>query len=50
MGATLGCILKHQDDVQRVRGGLFVELLSEVTEASPIPAAPGVVVSDAPAR
>jgi MoxR-like ATPase len=50
VGATLGCILKHQDDVQRLRGGLFVELLSEVTEASPIPAAPGVVVSDAPAR
>jgi MoxR-like ATPase len=48
--ATLGCILKHQDDVQRVRGGLFNELLTEVTEASPIPAAPGVVVRDTPAR
>jgi MoxR-like ATPase len=50
VGATLGCILKHQDDVQRLRSGLFAELLAEVTEASPIPAEPGVVVSDAPAR
>jgi MoxR-like ATPase len=50
VGATLGCILKHQDDVQRLRSGLFAELLTEVTEASPIPSAPGVVVSDAPAR
>jgi MoxR-like ATPase len=48
--ASLGCILKHQDDVQRVRSGLFNELLTEVTEASPIPAAPGVVVRDTPAR
>jgi MoxR-like ATPase len=47
--ASLGCILKHQDDVQRVRSGLFNELLTEVTEASPIPAA-GVVVRDTPAR
>ncbi len=47
---TLGCILKHQDDVQRLRGGLFAELLTEVTEASPIPATPGVVVRDTPAR
>jgi MoxR-like ATPase len=28
--ATLGCILKHQDDVERVRDGLFDELLAEV--------------------
>jgi MoxR-like ATPase len=48
--ASLGCILKHQDDVQRVRSGLFNELLTEVTEASPIPAAPGVVVRDTPVR
>ena len=48
--ASLGCILKHQDDVQRVRSGLFNELLTEVTEASPIPAAPGVVVRDTPTR
>ena len=50
VGATLGCILKHQDDVQRVRAGLFAELLAEVTESSPIPERPGVVVSDAPVR
>jgi MoxR-like ATPase len=54
--STLGCILKHQDDVQRVREGtagrlsLFAELLTEVTETAPIPAAPGVVVRDTPAR
>lgn len=28
--ATLGCILKHQDDVQRVRDGLFSDLLAQV--------------------
>ncbi|MDQ3702472.1 MAG: MoxR family ATPase [Chloroflexota bacterium] len=48
--ATLGCILKHQDDVQRLRTGLFAELLTEVTESSPIPAEPGVVVRDTPGR
>jgi MoxR-like ATPase len=48
--STLGCILKHQDDVHRLRAGLFAELLTEVTEAAPIPAAPGVVVRDTPER
>jgi len=48
--ASLGCILKHQDDVQRVRSGLFNELLTEVTEASPIPAAPGVSRTTTPVR
>jgi len=47
--ATLGCILKHQDDVQRVRTGLFQELLSEVTESAAVPEA-GVLVSDSTAR
>ncbi|HEX2184263.1 MAG TPA: MoxR family ATPase, partial [Chloroflexota bacterium] len=48
VAATLGCILKHQDDVQRLRSGLFAELLSEVSEAAAVPAAPGVVVRDTP--
>jgi MoxR-like ATPase len=48
--ASLGCILKHQDDVQRVRNGLFAELLAQVTEAAVIPETEGAVVSDSPAR
>jgi hypothetical protein len=48
--ASLGCILKHQDDVQRVRNGLFSELLTQVTEAAVIPETEGAVVSDSPAR
>jgi len=47
--STLGCILKHQDDVQRVRTGLYQELLSEVTESAAVPEA-GVLVSDFTAR
>ncbi len=47
--STLGCILKHQDDVQRVRTGLYQELLSEVTESAAVPEA-GVLVSDSTAR
>ncbi|CAA9296317.1 MAG: Carbon monoxide oxidation accessory protein CoxD [uncultured Chloroflexi bacterium] len=47
--ATLGCILKHQDDVQRVRSGLFRELLAEVGETAAVPEA-GILVSDSTAR
>jgi MoxR-like ATPase len=48
--ATLGCILKHQDDVERARGGLFSELVDEVFGAAVIPAAEGAVVSNTAAR
>lgn len=44
--ATLGCILKHQDDVLRVREGLFTQLLAEVTQAAVIPDTEGAVVSN----
>jgi MoxR-like ATPase len=47
---SLGCILKHQDDVQRVRDGIFAELLGQVSDAAVIPETEGAVVSDAPVR
>ena len=47
--STLGCILKHQDDVQRVRQGLYKELLGEVLESAAVPES-GVLVSDTTAR
>jgi MoxR-like ATPase len=31
--ATLGCLVKHQDDVERLRGGLARELLEAVNDA-----------------
>jgi len=48
--ATLGCILKHQEDVERARKGLFAELMAQVTDAAVIPAEPGAVVRDTSAR
>jgi MoxR-like ATPase len=48
--ASLGCILKHQDDVQRVRDGLFTEILGQLSEAAAIPDTQGTVVSDTPSR
>ena len=48
--ATLGCILKHQEDVDRARKGLFQELLNETGAAAVVPSEPGAVVGDAPSR
>jgi MoxR-like ATPase len=48
--ATLGCILKHQDDVERAQAGVFDRLIASVYGAAQVPESPGVVVSDAPAR
>jgi MoxR-like ATPase len=47
--STLGCILKHQDDVQRVRTTVYQELLNEVTESAAVPES-GVLVSDTTTR
>ncbi|HET7769854.1 MAG TPA: MoxR family ATPase [Chloroflexota bacterium] len=47
--STLGCILKHQDDVQRVRSSVYQELLNEVTESASVPES-GVLVSDSTTR
>ncbi|MBI3974222.1 MAG: MoxR family ATPase [Chloroflexi bacterium] len=48
--ASLGCILKHQEDVERATSGLFAELLAEVVGAAVIPDRQGAVVSDSTAR
>jgi len=48
--STLGCILKHQDDVQRARDGLYAELLAEVLGTAAIPESEGAVVSASTAR
>jgi MoxR-like ATPase len=45
VGATLGCILKHQEDIDRARRGLFAELLGEVSSAAVVPATEGAVVT-----
>jgi len=50
VAATLGCILKHQEDVERARKGLFKELLGQVGAAAVVPSEEGAVVSDAPSR
>jgi MoxR-like ATPase len=47
--ATLGTILKHQDDIQRVRSGLYQELIAEVSESAAVPEV-GVLASDRPSR
>ena len=47
--STLGCILKHQDDVQRVKSSVYQDLLNEVTESAAVPES-GVLVSDTTTR